>query len=128
MTLYELIKKIGEGTAPQKMELFNEKFTYNETDRDYYDEDGNSLFADYYWQESLETEINNICYVVNGGNFTFSYPQNHKISKLIVNDGRLASETTGNYCYTLRQIDKILIKKINELVDEVILLQNEEKE
>ena len=121
MTLYELIRKVGDGNAPNKIKLFDEDFTYDETSRDYEDSEGNKLFEDYYWQEDLDTLVENVCYTIkiDPNNYSFTKPATHKIEKIKVENDRIQAETTGNYCYTLRQIDKILIKKINELTDEV---------
>lgn len=48
-----------------------------------------------------------------------------KIKKIkIDNEGRIQAPSTGNYCYTLSRIDKIIIDKMNEIID---FINKEEK-
>ena len=52
---------------------------------------------------------------------------NKKIEKIkIDNYDRIQAPSTGTYCYKLRQIDKIIIKKLNEVIDEVNELKEKE--
>lgn len=45
-------------------------------------------------------------------------PKQAKLKKIkIDNEGRIQAPSTGNYCYTLSRIDKIIIDKINEIID-----------
>ena len=108
MTLYELIGRIKDGKAPERVELFDETFKYDKELKDYQDSDGDWLFQDYDWQSDLDTKLDNyIDYVVTitNSNFTVTPAPRKEIEKLVKQG------------FTRNQ--KKIADKINELIDEV---------
>ena len=115
MTVYDLIGRIKEGKAPEKIVLFGEEFNYDKDKKDYVDGEGDWLFEDYDWLYELDTKLENwVDYVIsvskeNFGGFYFIPPKAHKHIEKIDD---IEFEKTGIKFTVLKE-------KVNELIDEV---------
>ena len=113
-TIYELLGMIKDGKAPKKIIHNNLIFDY--ADGGYYNSNYGFLFDNYYVEGMLDDEVEILETTLNTKNMNITGSK--KIEHIKIDDkGRIAAESTGTYCYSLRQIDKTIIKKINEIIN-----------
>lgn len=118
ITIYELLGMIKDGKAPKKIMYDGKIYEYQGDDYLYKDKDKHEywLFSESYTdkREWLDDFLNDEVEILET---TITYKKNNKIEKIIVKDNKIQAKSTGTYCYTLRQIDETIIKKINEIIN-----------
>lgn len=115
MTLYELLGRIKDGNAPQKITMFDEDFTFNKEVNDYIDSEGDRLFEDYYWMDELDSKLQNyIDYVITNANISTLGEKkiNHVDEIFDVTD-------FANDYPEVAKLLRALSNKVRELIDEV---------
>lgn len=144
--IYTLLGMIKDGKPPKKIIFKEDIYEYRCSDCiDYYcDKDSGWLFDDYDITDILNDEVTILettitgtklgtikCYkkgetdkagyvgVVDKINEDGSVclKQNDKIEKIPIKDMKIQATSTNNYCYSISQPMKIIINKINEIID-----------
>ena len=142
-TIYGLLGMIKDGKAPKRIIYEGCVFEYDEDSvvmRDYYNKEFGHLFDDIDCItevlndeiEILETTItynqdNNIEKVGSIINqairrvipFDELKNKQDKIEKIPIKDMKIQATSTNNYCYSISQPMKIIINKINEIIDKL---------
>ena len=122
MTLYELIGRIKDDSAPERIEIFDETFKYDKELKDYQDSDGDWLFQDYDWQSDLNTKLDNwVDFVItNCGNITFTQPRKViEKPELIIEKNNIYTTNNKGEKLRVKGLDAVVLDKVIELIDEV---------
>ena len=116
ITIYELLGLIKDGKAPKKIKVTGNIYEFDESYDMYYTHNtkGNYVVA----LGGMTDEINLIANAFNDN--VEIIEEDKKIEKIkIDNQNRIQALSTGNFVYKVNQPTKIIIYKINELIDEI---------
>ena len=107
ITFYELLGLVKDGKAPKKIKYNNIELEYSEENEDYYRYYGGGLFEHKF--ENCKNFLNDDVEIIE---------EDKKIEKLEYSNGGLTLHY-GNDDYAIINHEKIIINKINELIDEI---------
>lgn len=133
ISYYELLTRIKEGNIPPKiiLHLVPNKSVEYISDYDY----ANSEFIGYEILKDEEADENYSYHL--GDCFLESamfdkvieiIEEEKEIEKIIIKDMKIQAQSTGNYCYSISQPMKIIINKLNEVIDTTKKLEKNLKE
>lgn len=113
-TIIKILDKIANGEeVPKKIKYLGHIYNYDYKDVCYYDVDK---------QDLLECVLFSCKYTaVNEKVEILDEPKEDKIKKIKYDDAKnlMQGLATDNLCYTINAPQKVLLKKINELIDKV---------
>lgn len=138
MKIIDILNKIANNEQPPKKIVFkDEVYEYDETDGDYRNNNYEALF-DYHEITDIlndEVQILETTITYNQDNFYQYQPytgeveikcnspknilESDKIEKIPIKDMKIQATSTNNYCYSISQPMKIIINKINEIIDHI---------
>lgn len=133
ISYYELLTRIKEGNIPPKIILHLVPNKSVEYISDY--ESVNSEFIGYEILKDEEADENYSYHL--GDCFLEStmfdkvieiIEEEKEIEKIIIKDMKIQAQSTGNYCYSISQPMKIIINKLNEVIDTTKKLEKNLKE
>lgn len=133
ISYYELLTRIKEGNIPQLLilHLVPTKSVEYVPDYDYVsdklvgyeilnnkDEDENYSYhlGDCFLEGTM---FDNVIEIIE---------EEKEIEKIIIKDMKIQAQSTGNYCYSISQPMKIIINKLNEVIDTTKKLEKNLKE
>ena len=133
ISYYELLTMVKEGNIPQLLilHLVPTKSVEYVPDYDYVsdklvgyeilnDKDEDENYRYYLVDCFLEgTMFDNIIEIIE---------EEKEIEKIIIKDMKIQAQSTGNYCYSISQPMKIIINKLNEVIDTTKELKKHLKE
>lgn len=131
MKVIDLLNKIAKDEeVPKKIKCGNTIYIYDEFEKDYVDD----FYEDILKRETRHTGdilyFNYLCKKLGSGSYLnitkqLNYEleiieEDKEIEKIkIDNQNRIQALSTGNFVYKVNQPTKIIIYKINELIDEI---------
>jgi benzoyl-CoA reductase/2-hydroxyglutaryl-CoA dehydratase subunit BcrC/BadD/HgdB len=138
-TIYELLGMVKDNKTPKRILFRSQVYKYEEEAKDYYNVEYGYIFDEWdivsilnepveiletiitYKQEDkiLEENIMLKDENIELRNELYELKNNKpdKIEKIPIKDMKIQATSTNNYCYSISQPMKIIINKINEIID-----------
>lgn len=133
ISYYELLTRIKEGNIPPKI-ILHLVPTKSVEYISYYDYI-NSEFFGYKILKDEEADENYSYHLVDCFLESAMFDkvieiieEEKEIEKIIIKDMKIQAQSTGNYCYSISQPMKIIINKLNEVIDTTKKLEKNLKE
>lgn len=118
MKVIDLLNKIANGEEVPKKIKYDENLYFYCKPCNIYEIDGNDDLCGkdlYNMLDNLNDEVEII-------------EEEKEIEKIIIKDMKIQAQSTGNYCYSISQPMKIIINKLNEVIDTTKKLEKNLKE
>ena len=123
-TIIELLNKIANGEElPKKIKYADEVLEYDGYKIDYVDSDGDGLFNEYAWITELNDEVEILETTITYKQDSIENSKQDKIEKLKIITKKTECGYNHYYLvndkieYRLREVNKIILDKINEIID-----------
>lgn len=138
ISYYELLTMIKERDIPPRiiLHLVPDKSVEYISDYDYSDSEfiGCEILKDKEADENYHYHLGD-CFlestmfdkVIEPINY-LPFEEEKEIEKIIIKDMKIQAQSTGNYCYSISQPMKIIINKLNEVIDTTKELKKHLKE
>lgn len=119
ITIYELLGLIKDDKAPKTIKYDNYIWTLRTQFNDYWN-DASYLITNGFdeWENSKDFLKETVEII----------KEEKEIEKIIIKDMKIQAQSTGNYCYSISQPMKIIINKLNEVIDTTKELKKHLKE
>lgn len=119
ITIYELLGLIIEGKAPKTIKYDDYIWTLRKQFNDYWNDISYLITNGFEEWENSKNFLNETIEIIE---------EEKEIEKIIIKDMKIQAQSTGNYCYSISQPMKIIINKLNEVIDTTKKLEKNLKE
>lgn len=119
ITIYELLGLIIEGKAPKTIKYNDYIWTLRKQFNDYWNDISYLITNGFEEWENSKNFLNETIEIIE---------EEKEIEKIIIKDMKIQAQSTGNYCYSISQPMKIIINKLNEVIDTTKKLEKNLKE